>query len=249
MNGYIFLVLLFFAGFVASFINVMAGGGSVLTLGLMMLFGIDPATANGTNRIGILVGGLSGTLAFKAEKVSDFKKSMSLAAFAIPGAIFGAYYSVQINEVWFQRIFAVIIIFILFTLIKSKKKESPTKEVSKLKKVLIYPVMFLIGFYGGFIQVGIGFILITALRNLLEAGLVKVNMHKLFIILTYSVPVIVVFGITGNINWLYAICLAAGNATGAWVSAKISVKKGEPIVKIVLAATIIIMAAKFMFSL
>lgn len=242
MNEYIFLIILFLAGATASFINVMAGGGSVLTLGIMMLFGIDPSVANGTNRIGILFGTGSAALSFKAEKFTDLKQSFLLAIWTIPGAIIGSFYSIQLDGIMFQRIFALVMIFILVTMFLPKKKE--LIEKTKNSK-LIYPAMLLVGFYGGFIQVGVGFILMFFLRHLLSLDLLKTNMHKTFVVLIYTFPVLLVFGLNGKIDWLYALCMSAGNIIGAWVSVKLAIRKGEKIVKIVLGIAIVMMSIRF----
>jgi uncharacterized membrane protein YfcA len=72
-------IAIFAAGFVYSFINIMAGGGSVLTLGVMLLLGLEGSVANGTNRIGLLVAGMSGAAAYKSEKIGNMKESMDLS--------------------------------------------------------------------------------------------------------------------------------------------------------------------------
>ncbi len=110
----------------------------------------------------------------------------------------------------------------------------------------IYPVMFGLGFYGGFIQVGIGFLLMISLHRILKLSLLYVNLHKVFIVFFYTIPALIVFAITGNVNWFYGISLAAGTSIGAWWSAKVAVKKGENVIKVVLIIAIIIMSVKLL---
>jgi uncharacterized membrane protein YfcA len=238
-------LLLFGAGAVASFINMMAGGGSMLTIGTMILLGVEPIVANGTNRIGVLVGTGSGALTYKAEKFTDLRTSLILGASAIPGAIIGSIYSVQISNHLFQRLLAVVMIFILATMfIPNKKKEAASKKLKN--SWLIYPAMVLVGLYGGFIQVGVGFIIMAFLRHLMAYDLLRVNMHKVFIVVIYTVPVLIIFGISGKINWYYAIILSLGNAIGSYISVKIALKKGEKVVKVVLVIAIVLMAIRFL---
>ena len=109
--------------------------------------------------------------------------------------------------------------------------------------------MFVIGLYGGFIQAGVGFLIMAALRHLLHLDLVRINMHKVFIVLVYTVPVIFIFGFTGNINWLTALYMSGGYALGAWISAKVSISRGEKVVKIVLCIAILIMATRFILTM
>jgi len=97
------LVLLFFVGMIAGFINVNAGGGSSLTLPVLIFLGLDGGMANGTNRIGILLQTFFAVSSFRKEKVHHFKKSFTLALFALPGAIAGALLSVRLSNLWFQQ--------------------------------------------------------------------------------------------------------------------------------------------------
>jgi uncharacterized membrane protein YfcA len=242
-------IAVFLAGFISSFINIMAGGGSALTLGILMLSGLDPAVANGTNRIGLLVAGLSGAAAYKSENLGNAKESLWFGLAALPGAVLGSIFAIQVDKVIFERLLALVIIFVAITLfIKPPVKYSSSRPGRKYARIWIYPVMFFIGLYGGFIQAGVGFLIMASLRHMLAMDLVTVNMHKNLIVLFYTIPVLFIFGLTGNIQWAYAGILALGNALGAWLSVKVSVKKGEKIVKAALGAALLLMAVKFFLS-
>ena len=86
----------------------------------------------------------------------------------------------------------------------------------------------------------------AALHYLLKLDLVRVNMHKVFIVLIFTVPALILFILTNNINWQMAISLSLGNAVGAWLSAKISVRKGEKFIKMILMVAVLIMALKLL---
>jgi uncharacterized membrane protein YfcA len=238
------MLLLFGAGLTAGFINVMAGGGSTITMPIMIFLGLDAATANGTNRIAIMLQNASAVTSFKKENVSDFKESMKMSLFTLPGAIAGAIAAVEMSDAMFQRILGIVMIGIIITMIIPKKKNDGSEKPKY--KWLIYPAMFGLGFYGGFIQVGIGFLLMASLHGILKLKLVEVNMHKVFIVLIYTAPVFLIFLLNGKVHWLYGLALSSGNALGAWWSAKLSVKKGDKIVKVVLSIAILIMALKLL---
>lgn len=245
MNDSIFFVVLFSAGAISNFINTMAGGGSMISLGTMMLLGVDPSVANGTNRIGVLVGAGSGAMAFKSEKLTNLRQSLYLGVCAIPGAIAGSLISVNLNDALFEKIIALIMILVLISLLIPQKR----KQATTVNSPWIYPAMVLVGFYGGFIQIGVGFLLMASIKHFMAFDLIKTNMHKIFVVLIYSLPVLLVFGLSGNINWLYALILSAGSAMGSWISVKLAVKKGEKIVKTVLVIAIVLMAMKFLFGI
>jgi hypothetical protein len=248
MDNILYAFGIFGVGIIASFINIMAGGGSLLTLGSMMLIGLDAPVANGTNRIGLLIEGLAGLTAYRVERKGDIRTSLRLGLFALPGAVIGAIFAINVSNALFQRILAVVMIVVLLTLVLPKKQARSVQASGRRKSVVIYPIMFVIGLYGGFIQAGVGFLIMAALRHLLHLNLIEINEHKLYIVLLYTVPILFIFGVTHNIHWLCAACLAAGNALGAWISVKISVKKGEGVIKLVLSLAIGLMAAKFLLT-
>lgn len=231
----------------AGFINVMAGGGSTITLPTLIFLGLDGALANGTNRVGIFVQTLSAVISFRQEKYHKIKLSLKLAAFTLPGAIIGAIIAVNISNELFQKILGYVLIGIIFSMLLRKINKNKTEEDKQNQNSwLIYPVMFVMGFYGGFIQVGIGFMFMASLYHLLKLKLLHVNMHKVLIICIYTLPALLIFIITGNVNWKFGLVLAAGMASGAWWSAKLSIKKGEKIIQIILIAAILLMSLKLL---
>lgn len=246
MNEYLQIVLLLFVGIGAGFINVMAGGGSSITLPILIFLGLSAPAANGTNRIAILVQNISAVSSFKKEKYQDFGGSLKLALFTLPGAILGAVLAVRISDDLFQKILGIVLILVALTMIIPREKTGSTDGNNSKVSWTVYAAMILVGFYGGFIQAGVGFILMFSLNKLMKLDLVFVNMHKVFIVLIYNIPVLLIFILSGNVNWKFGFALAAGNAFGAWWAVKLAVKKGDKIIKIIISIVIIFMAMKLL---
>lgn len=239
------ILILFGVGTIAGILNVMAGGGSTLTLPTLIFLGLDATVANGTNRIAILVQNISAIYSFKREKFSKFKISFKMSLFTLPGAILGAIAATKIEGEAFEKILGIVMIGVIVTMLIPRKQKFYEEKIEKVPW-LVYLAMFGVGFYGGFIQVGVGFILMAVLHYMLKENLVLVNVHKVFVVFIYTIPAIIIFAISDSIDWFYGISLAAGNATGGWWSAKLSVKKGEKIVKWVLLIAIFIMSLKLL---
>ena len=236
-------LILFAVGTVAAFINVNAGGGSSLTLPTLIFLGLDSALANGTNRVAILFQNVFAVHAFKKEKYFELKNSLKISALTLPGAILGAVLAVTISDEIFRKLLAIIMIGIFITiLIPYKKQDRFNSHLTINWKVII--AMTGIGFYGGFIQIGVGFMLMAALQKLMKLDLIRVNMHKVFVVFIFTIPAFLVFLFTNNINWFYGLTLSAGNSFGGWWGAKLSVKKGEKLIKAVLIVAILIMSLK-----
>ncbi len=241
------IIILFLIGCLAGFINVNAGGGSSLTLPALIFLGLESSVANGTNRIAILIQNIFAITSFKKEKVSDFKNSIILSLFTLPGAVVGALAAVRIDDLLFKRILGIVMIGIVLSIVLGKRgKQSSNTAPSQRPRWLLYASLFGIGFYGGFLQVGVGFLIMAALYHLMQTSLVRVNMHKVFIIFIYTIPALIIFISTGNVNWGLGLTLAAGNSLGAWWGARAAVKGGEKVIRIILIVAILIMAAKLL---
>ena len=146
----------------------------------------------------------------------------------------------------YQRILGIVLILMVLNMILNRNTGKKISRDNLKDNWLIYPALFGIGFYGGFIQVGVGFLLMASLYHILRLSLIRVNMHKVFIVLIYTVPALIIFIGTGNINWGYGLCLAAGNALGAWFGVHAAVKGGEKAIRYVLICAILIMSAKLL---
>ena len=236
------IVLLVTIGLVAGFINVMAGGGSTLTLPILIFLGLGGSMANGTNRVAIFIQNIFAVWGFHQEKESYFKQSLKFSLFTLPGVIIGAFVAIHISDELFRRILSLVIILVIVSLFMPRP--SRKAQASRAATFWLYLSLFGIGFYGGFIQAGVGFLLMAVLFHLGKFSLVQVNAHKVFIVLIYMVPALVIFALSGNIDWVYGLTLAVGNAGGGWIAARLSVRRGETFIRIVLGVALLIMAYK-----
>lgn len=246
MPDYFYIFILFAIGLFAGFLNVTAGGGSTLTLPALIFLGLDSALANGTNRVAIFIQNISAVYSFKKEKYQQFDISLKLSLLTLPGSILGAILAVQLSDALFQKILGIIMIGIIISMVVPTKKVTDSQHNNKKIPLSAYFAMIGIGFYGGFIQVGVGFILMAALQRLMKLNLVYVNMHKVFIVLVYTIPALLIFVFTDNVNWGLGLALAAGNAIGGWWAAKFAVRKGEKLIRYVLIVAVFIMSLKLL---
>jgi uncharacterized protein len=238
--------VVFFAGILAGFINTLAGGGSLLTLPILIFLGLPTAVANGTNRIAIIAQCTFAVAGFKKKGVSNFKLSLLLSIPAILGAIIGAYFAVDISDILFKRVLAVIMLLVLGLILWNPSQNSSGNSNSLGRRQLITAmiVFFFIGIYGGFIQVGVGFIIIAALTTITKFNLVVTNSHKVFIAGIYTVFALIVFAFNGKVCWEIGLCLAAGMGLGGWIGSHWAVAKGERWIRVVLAICVVAMVIK-----
>ena len=245
------LALLAACGFLAGWVNVLAGGGSLLTVPVMVFLGLPGPVANGTNRIGIILQNIFAVTAFFRKGFSDFRLSMTLAGVASVGAFFGAQIGVELDGVWFNRVLAAIMIGVMIIMALDRKESAGHKEAAQAsgdgapKNVVLGHILFFgAGVWGGFIQIAAGFIMMPILYRVMGLDLVRVNMHKVFIALVYSIVALAVFASKVDIAWQAGLALAAGTAAGGWVAVHMQVKRGEALIRRVLFAAIAAMAVK-----
>ena len=241
--------LILVTGVFAGFLNTVAGGGSLLTLPVLIFLGLSPATAaNGTNRIAVIVQNASAIIGFRRKGVSDFGYSALLTLPALVGAWFGAQFAVETDEVIFNRVLAgIMIAVLLLTLFNpTKKLQSETANLSLPRKIIGMLIFFFVGVYGGFIQAGVGFIIIAALTLTNGFNLVRTNAIKVFVIFFYTIIALIAF--IRYVDWPLGLTLAVGNATGAWIGSHWVVAKGDKWIRVVLVVTVLAFAIRLFWQ-
>jgi uncharacterized membrane protein YfcA len=243
------LGLLSAAGVVAGFLNVMAGGGSLLTVPIMIFMGIPGPVANGTNRIAILAQNITAVTTFFKRGYAEFRLSLTLTACALPGAVAGAMLGTRLDGVWFNRTLAIIMVGVMLIMAfdKGKKTGQGNAEPTRKQSLWGHVLMVGVGFYGGFIQLGVGFIIMPVLHRVMGFDLLRTNMHKVFIVASYTAAALLVFASQVEILWIVGLALALGNSIGAWIATNIQIKEGEGIIKIVLNVVLVGFIIKLLF--
>ena len=238
-------LLLVAVGTVGGFLNVMAGGGSLLTVPVMVFLGLPGPVANGTNRIAILAQNLTAIATFARR---DFQLSLSLAACAVPGAVLGALVGAHLEGIWFNRALAVIMVGVMLVMHFDRgNKDMPEDYRPTARQLTVgHLLMVAAGFWGGFIQLGVGFILMPILNRVMGFDLVRTNMHKVFIIATYTIAALLVFASQIQLLWVVGLALAVGNAFGGYLGAHFTVSRGESLIRTVLNVVLIAFIIKLL---
>ncbi|MFT5762307.1 MAG: putative membrane protein YfcA [Polaribacter sp.] len=243
------LILLVVVGFIAGFINTIAGGGSLLTLPVLIFMGLPPSVANGTNRVGILIQMLAGTAGFKSKGISTFPFSIYMGISALVGSLIGAQIAVDIKGETFNKVLSfVMIAVVLIIVFKPKMNARKLLERTTRKHLWISCFAFFIfGIYGGFINAGLGFILILFLHYFNHLSLVKSNATKAVVISIYMTGALLIFILNDKVDWYMGLIMAIGTSLGGWFASRFSVEKGDGFIKIFLLVIVSFMAVKLWF--
>ncbi len=243
------LLLLVVIGFIAGVINILAGGGSLLTLPMLIFLGLPPSVANGTNRVAILIQNVFSISGFRSKGVNTFPYSIYFGISAMIGAIIGAQIAIDIKGETFNKILAIImVVVVIYLVINRKTKYEDLVERITGKHLWISLILFFfVGIYGGFIQAGTGFLILLVLSSVNQFTLVKSNAIKVVVAFIYTISALAIFIFNDQVNWKYGLVLSVGNAAGGWFASRWSVKKGDGLIKIFLIVMVVIMSIKLWF--
>lgn len=242
------VAILITLGITAGFINTFAGGGSMLTVPFLIFLGLPANVANATNRVAILFQNLVSTRKFRQQKILDIRTDSKLLLPTALGSIAGAFIAVDIHEEVLQKIIAGLLIVMFFTvLLNSETWVKSNIEKAKAKNPLIrFLIFFGIGFYGGFIQIGVGFMLLAGLVLGCGFDLLKANAIKLYIILFYTIIALGIFIYYDLVDWKTGLLLACGNMAGAWIGTRLSLKWGAKFIRYILLIALVAVALKLL---
>jgi uncharacterized protein len=243
---------IFFAiGMAVSFCNAIAGGGSMLSLPMLLFFGADVDYANGTNRFAVLLG-LGGTLSkFNKE---GYLKDRSILLFGIPallGSVTGTYLVLDLDEGYFRIILALVILFVtIFIFNKNKLSQHSLFETFSPAggMAVKFIAVFIAGLYGGFVQVGLGYVLIFFYTIAFGKDLVSTNAMKAITALFVIISSVVMFMYNGTVSYVLGMVMGMGNFLGGYLGSLYQIRYGEKWVQRFLLVMGVVMSAKLVYD-
>ena len=233
-------LLLVVGGAGAGVINTMAGGGSALTVPLLVLAGVPGNQANGSNRVGVLTASGSAVASFRRSGIDGGKSAGPVLAPVVFGSLIGSLGISRLADETFETIFGLLLIpVIALTIFKPKPREGVEPWSTAVTSV----VFFGIGLYGGAFQAGVGLVMLAALTR---AGfdLVTANSVKVLVNLVVTCVALPVFIVQGNVAWGPALVLATGFLVGGWFGAKLAVTGGESVIRVFMVGAALFLAAR-----
>lgn len=233
-------------GLVAGVINTLAGGGSMLTVPILVLMGLPGPVANATNRVGVLVQNLTSTVAFQAQGIRNSGSSLAILIPAALGAIVGAIIASRMSAELFERVFGVLMLVVLVPLLRRSKPKADPDEALPTRPVWLEGLIYFgIGIYGGAFQIGVGVLLIVTL-SFAGMNLVRANSIKVLVVLCFTAFALPVFIAADLIVWPTALVLAAGFAAGGALGARLAVRGGDRLIRPVLAVAVVALAGRML---
>lgn len=233
-------LLLVVGGAAAGAVNAVAGGGSMLTVPLLVLAGVPGNAANGSNRVGILTSNIAAAAQFRRLGVDGLAHVAPVIVPALVGSLIGSIGIGRITDDTFETVFGLLMIPLVLLTINKPKINTEAQQWSRATTTTVF---LLVGIYGGAIQAGVGLVMLAALSR---AGfdLVTANSIKVLVTLAVTAVALPVFILQGDVRWGPAIMLAVGLTVGGWVGARLGVSKGEGWIRRVMVVAALALAAR-----
>lgn len=228
---------------IAGFINTLAGNGSAITLTILTeILQLPGNIANATNRVGIVFQSSASTYAFYKNGKLDVKGNWQPILFISIGAIAGIFLAIWVSNEQFKQVFRFMMVFMLFAiLVKPKrwlqntvKEKVNTREdildepsistTQEMPNWIAIPLFLALGFYGGFIQMGMGVMFLVIMVLVAKNNIIDANVLKSFIVALYTIVAIAIFHWQGLIDWKIGGLMAIGQTAGGWWTAQFASK-------------------------
>jgi uncharacterized membrane protein YfcA len=218
--------LMILAGFAAGFINTLAGSGSILTLPMLIYLGLPANMANATNRVCIVLQNATGIVTFQRNQMLDVRGALILGAPAILGSFLGATIAVSLDEATMRLVIGIVMALMAVLMVVRSERWLSTQALQSLTRPKWWHIilLFIIGIYGGFIQLGVGIFILATLVLGIGYNTARANAVKMAVIFLLNVVALLVFQGNGQINWLLGSIIAVGSMLGAWVAARYAIQ-------------------------
>jgi len=232
--------LLVVGGLGAGIVNAVAGGGSMLTVPLLVLAGVPGNSANGSNRVGILTGNLAAAAQFRRLGVEGLQHASVVLVPALVGSLVGSLGISRLTDDSFETLFGLLMIPLVLLTFNKPRVRTDGASWSRTTTTLVF---FGVGIYGGAVQAGVGLVMLAALSR---AGfdLITANSIKVLVNLAVTMVALPVFIAQGQVEWIPALVLAAGLTAGGWIGARLGVDKGEEWIRRVMILAAVALALK-----
>lgn len=217
----------------AGAINSLVGSGTLITFPTLVALGYPPVTATMSNAIGLVAGGVSGTLGYRRELSGQWRRLRWQIPASITGAAIGAFLLLHLPERVFTQVVPVLLVLALILVIAGpriqdyarRRAEAAGRSADHVPPVRMAALVvgtFLVGIYGGYFTAAQGILLIAVMGALLPEDVQRMNAAKN--LLSLLVNVVAAIGYTlvafDRISWPVAGLIAAGSLVGGWAGAR-----------------------------
>ena len=244
------LALLVVAGFFSAFVDSVVGGGGLISLPALLLTGLPPTMALGTNKMASCMGSLTSSLSFLRSGKIDMKLVKYLFWLSLVGAACGVVTVQQIPSQFLRPLVVVLLIGVsIYTIFrKNWGSENTYRGLTRRMFTLSCIVAFSIGFYDGFFGPGTGSFFAIGFVALAGFNLAKATAHSKLLNFTSNVAALIFFALGGKLVWSVGLFMAVGQFIGARLGSKMVIKQGGRLIRPLVVIMSLLMSAKLLWQ-
>jgi len=243
------LIALACIGVAAGWVNTLAGGGSMLTVPALLMLGLPADAANATSRVAIVAQGLSGVEGYRRAGKLEGLAFGPVVAPTLIGALAGAYTATILPNIVFRPVLLGTMLAMGLALLLRPEALAPDSAEAPLdptRRPVAWLALLGAGFYGGFLQAGVGLVLLAVFGGLLRYDLVRGNALKVAVVLAFNLVAVGIFVWRDLIHWGPGLALAAGNAAGAQLGVRFAVSRGQGAIRKVVVVAVVATCASLL---
>ena len=221
------------SGVLVGIINTLAGGGAVISMTLFMALGLPIGVANGTNRIAVVLQNFTSSVAFLRKRMLNVKSGINLSIPAVVGNIVGSIAAMRISDTIFTVCMTVVMSLVLIYMITDQEHKHVHIHGGRELDVRWWHYLWflLLGFYGGYIYIGLGYVLLAVTIWSMKLDIITANVVKCFIIFVATPFSLAIFMINGQVDYVYGLWHGLGNVIGALLASHFALVLGAKFVR------------------
>jgi uncharacterized membrane protein YfcA len=242
------LLLLFAVAATAGCIDAIAGGGGLLVIPTLLALGVPPAMALATNKLQSSGGSLTATVFFVRRGIVDLRRIRLPIAMTFLGSVLGGWLLLRIDPAHLRLLIPALLIgvalYVAFVPSLGASDRPPRWPLPLFACAVALPL----GFYDGFFGPGVGTLLAVAFAGLLGFNLVKATGHAKVLNFTSNLAALLYFIAFGDIAWSVGLVMLLGQVCGAWLGARLVLRKGQRLVRKMMVAVCFALSCKLVIS-
>lgn len=244
------ILFLCLGGFLAAFVDSIAGGGGLISMPVLLMTGLPAHLALGTNKFAGAFGCFSSAYNYSKSGKTNIELLKKLIPFTILGCLLGVKCVLSISEnILNILVFLMILIVALYTYLKKDLgKEDKFENLSNenIKKGII--MAFALGFYDGFFGPGTGTFLTFAFIKIYGFDFLHASANTKILNFTSNFTALILFMFSGQILYKVAIFYAISMVLGGYIGAKVAINKGSQLIKPIFLFMAVAVAIKLLYQ-
>jgi uncharacterized membrane protein YfcA len=238
------------AGLGAGIVNTIVGSGSLLTFPALLAAGYPPLVANVSNTVGLVFGGVSGTLGYRRELAGQRRRVLGLALPAIAGALLGAALLLALPEAVFHRVVPALVLLAVVLVIVQPRLATFLERYRDRpgSSWALRAGIFLSAVYGGYFGAAMGVLMISLLAVFLKDDLQRINAVKNVLSTLINAMAAIVFVLAAHVAWAAAALIATSSVVGGLVGAAVGRRLPSGVLRVVIVVAGLVAVVKLLAS-